>query len=99
MQIAFLLLWMTAAIAYVGRQPEVRMIYAAVGLGVTGIYFFVADTGFWFYRERNIARRKLQHRRRAMGCCIKCGYSLTGNSSGVCPECGTSTAKDSGNSN
>ena len=22
------------------------------------------------------------------GCCIKCGYNLTGNESGVCPECG-----------
>lgn len=23
------------------------------------------------------------------GCCSACGYSLTGNISGVCPECGT----------
>lgn len=27
-------------------------------------------------------------RRRRMGLCIKCGYDLTGNVSGVCPECG-----------
>ena len=23
------------------------------------------------------------------GLCLKCGYDLTGNTSGVCPECGT----------
>ena len=28
-------------------------------------------------------------RRRRQGQCLKCGYSLTGNTSGVCPECGT----------
>jgi len=26
---------------------------------------------------------------RAEGMCIKCGYNLTGNISGICPECGT----------
>ncbi|HOW71952.1 MAG TPA: hypothetical protein PKY77_15240 [Phycisphaerae bacterium] len=25
------------------------------------------------------------------GCCCKCGYDLTGNLSGVCPECGAMT--------
>lgn len=28
-------------------------------------------------------------RRRRKGCCVKCGYNLTGNVSGVCPECQT----------
>jgi len=27
--------------------------------------------------------------RRRRGCCTACGYSLDGNTSGVCPECGT----------
>ncbi len=31
----------------------------------------------------------LRHRRRRRGACIKCGYDLTGNATGVCPECGT----------
>jgi hypothetical protein len=26
--------------------------------------------------------------RRAANCCIRCGYDLTANTSGVCPECG-----------
>jgi hypothetical protein len=28
-------------------------------------------------------------RQRPIGLCRRCGYSLTGNLSGVCPECGT----------
>ncbi|HXE52594.1 MAG TPA: hypothetical protein VN541_06230 [Tepidisphaeraceae bacterium] len=31
-----------------------------------------------------------QRRRRKNNQCLACGYSLTGNTSGVCPECGTS---------
>jgi hypothetical protein len=30
---------------------------------------------------------------RAPGLCASCGYNLTGNASGVCPECGTPTAE------
>jgi hypothetical protein len=29
-----------------------------------------------------------RHLRRKKGLCLKCGYNLTGNVSGVCPECG-----------
>ena len=32
-----------------------------------------------------------RHRRRRKGLCLKCGYNLTGNESGVCPECGEPT--------
>ena len=30
----------------------------------------------------------LAQRRRKRGQCLSCGYNLTGNASGVCPECG-----------
>ena len=30
-----------------------------------------------------------RHRRRKRGQCVGCGYNLTGNVTGVCPECGT----------
>lgn len=30
-------------------------------------------------------------RRRRRGLCVKCGYDLTGNVTGVCPECATPT--------
>ena len=29
---------------------------------------------------------------RAPGYCIRCGYNLTGNTSGICPECGEAIA-------
>jgi hypothetical protein len=35
-------------------------------------------------------RRCLQQQsRRRQGECLRCGYNLTGNVSGICPECGT----------
>ena len=34
-------------------------------------------------------RKWLESERLRHGLCIKCQYNLTGNVSGVCPECGT----------
>jgi hypothetical protein len=39
---------------------------------------------------RKIIRNVIAARRRAQGCCGECGYNLTGNESGECPECGHS---------
>lgn len=36
-----------------------------------------------------ILRERRRRRRRRPGCCAHCLYDLTGNRSGVCPECGT----------
>ena len=36
-----------------------------------------------------IREREKIRRWRAAGACLSCGYSLEGNVSGVCPECGT----------
>jgi hypothetical protein len=36
----------------------------------------------WFLRQ------VMRHRRKVSGLCHACGYNLTGNRSGVCPECG-----------
>ncbi len=39
-----------------------------------------------------ILRRPLRRRyRRKHDLCMHCGYNLTGNTSGTCPECGTPT--------
>ena len=37
-------------------------------------------------------RRSLKNLRRVSGLCVMCGYSLTGNTSGTCPECGAAIA-------
>jgi hypothetical protein len=39
------------------------------------------------------AELRLARRRAANGQCTSCGYSLTGNTSGTCPECGTPVPK------
>ena len=36
-----------------------------------------------------------QQQRELRGDCLACGYDLTGNTSGVCPECGTAVTKES----
>ena len=41
---------------------------------------------------RQILRTELQSC--GINVCLKCGYQLRGNSSDVCPECGTATEKD-----
>jgi hypothetical protein len=42
----------------------------------------------WTFALRT-GRRTRRWRRRRVGSCPSCGYDLTGNASGVCPECGT----------
>ncbi len=36
--------------------------------------------------------KRISHWRKG-SCCLTCGYDLTGNTSGVCPECGTAVVK------
>lgn len=50
---------------------------------------------FWFLAllfgvlPLTFAARRLVRRRRGLHDCRQCGYNLTGNTSGICPECGT----------
>lgn len=38
-------------------------------------------------------RDERRRKRRASGLCLRCGYNLAGNVSGVCPECGERTLR------
>ncbi len=50
-----------------------------------GSFFFL----FAIYPTIAFIRGPLRRwRRRRRGLCLKCGYNLEGNVSGVCPECG-----------
>jgi hypothetical protein len=40
-----------------------------------------------------IVYRRLKRPSPPPGCCRECGYDLTGNVSGICPECGTPIEK------
>jgi len=42
-------------------------------------FFFAMPTAWLFHRDRWRVRPS---------CCPRCGYDLTGNTSGVCSECG-----------
>jgi hypothetical protein len=39
---------------------------------------------------------RVTRHRRARGLCLSCGYNLTANTTGVCPECGTTAAQQPG---
>ena len=43
---------------------------------------------FGFYPVLAFYRGQLLRYRRRKGLCIKCGYNLTGNTTGICSECG-----------
>jgi hypothetical protein len=43
-----------------------------------------------------LARGYRRYRREGASRCLTCGYDLTGNVSGVCPECGTRISAESG---
>lgn len=45
---------------------------------------------------RPVWRARLRAKRTARGECLSCGYCLTGNTSGVCPECGTALERKRG---
>jgi predicted RNA-binding Zn-ribbon protein involved in translation (DUF1610 family) len=50
--------------------------------GIVAVFPGTCLGGFVYARSR-------RYRRRRRGECLDCGYNLTGNVSGVCPECGT----------
>lgn len=67
-----------------GSNRQVTLTFQQLSFPVWlhAILFAMPPLG-WFVAAR---RRRL---RRKQGGCPACGYNLTGNTSGVCPECGT----------
>lgn len=68
----------------------------------TGLYFKAHTAAFFYYIPLIVSllcsiyptlvfyRGPLRRwRRRRKGLCLKCGYNLTGNTTGICSECGT----------
>ena len=76
-------------------EPAAHSWNVAASIGPRGVTVFVAfwiplalvgvPTAFLWYRDR----------RPPPGRCQQCGYDLTGNVSGVCPECGATIERSS----
>ena len=66
---------------YVFDRPVPYGLAVAASAAVPGLWCGLTVFGY----------RRLRHRRRR-GLCERCGYDLTGNVSGTCPECGTAAA-------
>lgn len=56
------------------------------------IAIFAITTPITFWQLRRDEWRRLRARRLSSRECLRCGYSLIGNTSGVCPECRTAVA-------
>ncbi len=69
-----------------GQNPLGFLAFIVVGVSMGGGGITI---NWWFGRHKY--RRFLRERLNEMGVmtCMKCGYDLTGNESGVCPECGS----------
>jgi hypothetical protein len=66
------------------------MIPRALSVGCLVVVGIAGGFGLMGLRRTEAACRL---ERRRTGLCIRCGYNLHGNISGVCPECGTWTGK------
>jgi hypothetical protein len=65
-----------------------------VGCAMIGINSFVWGYSLaWLTDDRQRRRRRREARLRRLGRCLQCEYDLTGNVSGICPECGVAVAR------
>jgi hypothetical protein len=72
-----------ADLGVTGDMARIPLRANVIGLlGNTMLYAIAIFIGGWAM----VVTRRLGRRRR--GACERCGYSLVGNASGVCPECG-----------
>lgn len=68
--------------------PWIPRRYSRYGWSVAGLFAVVLFVLFWIPVLVILDRRKRRELSRMKGCCVGCGYNLTGNASGICPECG-----------
>ena len=60
--------------------------------GFSGVFAFgVGAVLFWSMKRRALRRQLRVAIEELTNCCVACGYDLTGNQSGTCPECGQPT--------
>jgi len=80
------------AFGFVFRTPSDPRNYMSYGeSGITLPCWFLVVLLILFLAPSMLSQiaQRVQKRRRLHGLCLTCNYNLTGNVSGVCPECGT----------
>ncbi len=73
-----------------GTLDSANSLFENLLTAVSPLLIAVPPTVILFWRVR-------QHRIVPLGYCQQCGYNLTGNESGVCPECATPVPKQETN--
>jgi hypothetical protein len=75
--------WILRLLAIFPKAERTHIIIAASmpTLGAVGVAIYCVWVVRWYRRTR-------AHTRVEAGLCLACGYDLTGNVSGTCPECG-----------
>ena len=78
---------------------RIALVGMTAALGIAGIVLdfngwlllasVLAVAGYVAAERHYTLRGPLRERRWQNGQCVACGFSLHGNTSGVCPECGT----------
>ena len=76
------------------KQPPLPFLYSyhqvplAAWAGYVAVIWPTMVASFFLYTRRHVRLRK------KAGRCVGCDYNLRGNTSGVCPECGTTVANE-----
>lgn len=84
------MLFLIVAVAFIGLITAATSLPAGQWKMVpTFVAAAVAVLGEWALFWRPLERDERRQERGARGLCPSCGYDLTGNTSGTCPECGT----------
>jgi hypothetical protein len=83
-------MWLPVVIFYDGLdQVRERSVAAIVAFMVMAPFAFPTILVLRIVGRALDFRARRQRRRIEQGLCVRCGYSLMGNVSGVCPECGS----------
>jgi hypothetical protein len=84
--VAYLLVGAGALLLDVGAAPTRNTVVEAIGglIAFAGLFVFVAALIYSVRFALGLVATPPKS-----DACSRCGYNLTGNTSGVCPECGT----------
>ena len=82
-RVGFSALFVFGFVGIAGSLPLPDWIYALSGVFAFG----VGAALFWSMRRQALRRQLRVSIKELTSCCVACGYDLTGNQSGKCPEC------------